>query len=96
MIEVRVVGWIERRVADPVALAKLVRRHAGIAPKEALQLLQVLATVGEMTVPLRDRATADAFVLDVEAMGERAAARQRERPGQRGPVLPLRCEIRTP
>jgi hypothetical protein len=96
MIEVRVVGWIERRVADPVALVKLVRRHAGMEQKEAFELLKVLSATGEVTVALRDRATADAFVEDVEALGERTAARQRPRPGQRSPILPLRCEIRTP
>ena len=96
MIEVRLVGWIERRVADPVALVKLVRRHAGMERQEAFQLLQVLAAVGEVTIPLRDRATADAFVLDVEALGERTAARHGARPGSRGPLLPVRCEIRNP
>ena len=96
MIEVRVVGWIERRVADPVALVKLVRRHAGMEREEAFQLLKVLSAVGEVTIPLQDRATADAFVVAVEALGERTAARQRARPGQRSPVLPLRCEIRHP
>ena len=96
MIEVRVVGWIEKRVADPVALVKLVRRHAGMEPREAFQLLQVLSSMGEVTIPMRDRAAADAFVLDVEALGERTAARQRARPGQRTPVLPVRCEIRNP
>ena len=96
MIEVRVVGWIERRVADPVGLVKLVRRHAGMEPQEAFQLLQVLSAAGEVTIALRDRAAADAFVLDVEALGERTAARQRVRPGQRSPILPVRCEIRTP
>ena len=94
MIEVRVVGWIERRVADPVALVKLVRRHAGMERKEAFEILQILAVAGEVTVVLRDRATADAFVVDVEALGERTAARQRARPGSRSPVLPVRCEIR--
>lgn len=95
MIEVRLVGWIERRVADPVALVKLVRRHAGMEPQEAFQLLKVLSAMGEVTIPLRDRAAADAFVTDVEALGERTTARH-SRPGQRGPLLPLRCEIRTP
>jgi hypothetical protein len=95
VIEVRVVGWIEKRVANPLALVKLVRRHAGVEPKAAFQLLQVLATVGEVTIRLRDRAAADAFVLDVEALGERTAAQQRARPGQRNPVLPVRCEIRS-
>jgi len=47
-------------------------------------------------IPLRDRATADAFVLDVEALGERTAARHGARPGSRGPLLPVRCEIRNP
>jgi hypothetical protein len=96
VIEVRVVGWIERRAADPVALVKLVARHAGMERQEAFQLLQVLSAMGEVTIPLRDRAAADAFVLDVQALGERTAARERARPGQRGPFLPLRCEIRTP
>jgi len=96
LIEVRLVGWIERRVADPVALVKLVRRHAGMEPQEAFQLLKVLSAMGEVTIPLRDRAAADAFVLDVEALGERTAARHQARPGQRSPLLPLRCEIRTP
>ena len=96
MIEVRLVGWIERRVADPVALVKLVRRHAGMEPKEAFALLQVLSAAGEVTIALRDRAAADAFVLDVHALGERTAARQAARPGQRSPFLPVRCEIRTP
>ena len=96
MIEVRVVGWIERRVADPVGLIKLVCRHAGIERKEAFAILQVLATTGEVMVSLKDRAAADAFVVDVEALGERTAARQRARPGVRSPVLPVRCEIRTP
>lgn len=90
------VGWIERRVADPVALVKLVRRHSGMERQEAFQLLKVLAAAGEVTLALADRATADAFVLAVEALGERTAARQRARPGQRSPALPLRCEIRTP
>jgi hypothetical protein len=95
MIEVRLVGWIERRVADPVALVKLVRRHAGMERAQAFELLEILSATGEVTVALRDRAAADAFVLDVEALGERTAARQRARPGQKGPVLPVRCEIRT-
>ena len=56
----------------------------------------MLSAAGEVTIALRDRAAADAFVLDVEALGERTAARQRVRPGQRSPSLPVRCEIRTP
>ena len=96
MIEVRLVGWIERRVADPVALVKLVRRHAGMEREEAFQLLQVLAAVGEVMIPLRDRASAEPLWRPVEAGGERTAARHGARAGSRGPLLPVRCEIRTP